>query len=158
MKIFDLLILLLSLLVIGCSTTYRVSDFASRDKFYNDFNKFAKDKSVKVTLVNDSSFYINNGAAIVNDTLYYLGKDILTGNKKIALSETKEINYTSNDYTPSSIELNNGQIFQAKQIKVNRDSIEFLSMNKVIVLNSITSINKVKKISYKNHFLGSVCF
>jgi hypothetical protein len=154
MKIFDLLILLLSLLVIGCSTTYRVSDFASRDKFYDDFNKFVRDKSVKVTLVNDSSFYVENGAQIKNDTIYSFGQEIIIRNKKIPSSDTVEINYTNSNPMSAEILLKNGNKYQANQIKFIADSIYFSYNDKIGTINKISSLDKLKCISYRNHWLG----
>ena len=76
MKIFYLITAVFLLSLIGCSSTYKVSDFSSKDKFYEDFNNLARNKSVKVTLLNDSSFSINSGAAIQNDSLYSLREEI----------------------------------------------------------------------------------
>ncbi|MGA7721952.1 MAG: hypothetical protein WCA84_12360 [Ignavibacteriaceae bacterium] len=154
MKIFYLLIPVFSLLLIGCSSTYRISDFPSKEKYYSDFNNFAKSKSVKVILTNDSSFVISSGAKIEKDTLYYFVENIITGNKKIALSEIMEIIYTSNDYKSASILLKNGESYRAKEIKHWKDSIEFSFVNEVITLNSITSINNIREINYKNRWQG----
>ena len=155
MKIFYLLIpVLLLLFLIGCSSTYRISSFSSKNNFYEDFNIFAKSKSIKVTLTNDSSFVICNGAKIENDTLYYFIDNIITGNKTIALSETKEIIYTSNDYKSASILLKSGERYRAKEIKIGKDSIEFAFADELITSNSITSINNIREINYKNRWQG----
>ncbi|MHB1685990.1 MAG: hypothetical protein ACYCVH_01210, partial [Ignavibacteriaceae bacterium] len=132
-----------------------VSDFSSRDKFYEDFNKSVNDKAVKVTLSNDSSFFMSTGAAIENDTLYSLGKEIKSGIKKIALTDTKGINYSNQSHTTALIILNDGKRYQAEQLRGNRDSIEF-SFTKIITLKDVTSINDIKNISYKNHWLGII--
>ena len=132
-----------------------MSDFSSRDKFYEDFNKSVNERAVKVTLSNDSSFFMNNGAAIENDTLYSPREEIKSGIKKIALSDTKGINYTNQSRTTALIILNDDKRYQAEQILVNRDSIEF-SYTKVITLQYVTSLNNVKNISYKNRWLGVI--
>jgi hypothetical protein len=155
MKIFYFYIVAFSLILIGCSPTYKISDFSSKDKFYEDFNKSANEKAVKVTLSNDSSFFISNGAAIVNDTLYSPKEEIKSGIKKIALSDTKGINYTNQSHTTALIVLNDGESYQAEQLRGNRDSIEF-SFTKTITLKDVTSINDIKNISYKNHWLGVI--
>ena len=93
MKILYLLSISIFLLFIGCSSTYRVSDFSSTYSFYNDFNNFAKNKMVKVTLTNDSSFTINNYVKIENDSLYSIEETNITLNKKIDTSDQKEIDY-----------------------------------------------------------------
>ena len=156
MKIFYLTGLIVSLFLIGCSSTYKVSNFSSKDKFYEDFNKFARNKNVDVTLANDSSFTIDNGVAIRNDTLYQLGREINSGNLELTLSSAKEINYTSNDYKSASILLKNGEKYQAEKIKLTQDSITFAYIKEVIIMNDIVPMNKVKKISYKNHWLGVI--
>ena len=71
MKIFYLIATIFLLTLTGCSSTYKVSDFSSKDKFYEDFNNFTNKKTLKVTLNNDSSFIINKGAMISNDSLTY---------------------------------------------------------------------------------------
>ncbi|MHB8579890.1 MAG: hypothetical protein ACYDA4_08510 [Ignavibacteriaceae bacterium] len=156
MKIIYLITSIFLLILTGCYSTYNVSDFSSKDKFYEDFNKSANDKALKVTLSNDSSFFISNGAEIVNDTLYYLGKEINSGNKRIAVSDIKELNYTSNDYKSASILLKNGESYRAKEIKMGKDSIEFAFTQEVITQNKVTSINNIQKISYKNRWLGVI--
>jgi len=53
----------------GCSSTYTVTDFGTKEKFYEEFNNSFKEREVKVTLVNDSSFIVQNGIEINHDTL-----------------------------------------------------------------------------------------
>ena len=156
MRIIYLISSIFLLTLTGCYSIYNVSDFSSRDKFYEDFNNFARNKNVKVTLSNDSSFSLTNSAEIANDTLYYLGKEINSGNKSIAVSDIKELNYTSNDYKSASILLKNGESYRAKEIKMGKDSLEFAFTNEVITQNKVTSINNIQKISYKNHSIGSI--
>ncbi len=84
-----------SLVLIGCSSTYRISDFSSEEKFYEDFNNFTKDKNVKVTLSNDSVFYSNNGTEIIRDTLYTLKNSIVQ--KRLApIDKVKTVSYKKN--------------------------------------------------------------
>ncbi len=154
MKKFNLLTAVFSIIFIGCSSTYRVSDFTSRDKFYNDFNKFAKNKSVKVTLVNDSSFYVENGAQIKNDTVYSFGQDIITRNKKIPSSDTVEINYTDSNPMSAEILLKDGEKYHANQIEILGDSIYFSYDDKISMIKKISSLDKLKCVSYRNHWFG----
>lgn len=156
MKITYILVPFITFLIVGCSSTYRVNDFSSKEKYYQDFNNFARNKNVKITLINDSSFSVSNGVAIKNDTLYSLGKEVNSGNLKLALSDTKEINYSSNDYKSALILLINGDRYQAEQINITQDSISFAFTAKVAIMNGVTSINNIKKIRYKNNWLGVV--
>jgi hypothetical protein len=144
MKIFDLLILLLSLLIIGCSTTYRISDYPFRENFYSDFNNSAKDKELKITLNNDSTVTAYFGGKILNDSLF-----IITP-VKINENEVKEIIY-NNDSKSNKLFLNNGDTLTVKKTTMIPGSILFMDSN-----NSFESIplNKVKKISYNDNWSG----
>ena len=95
MKIIYLISSISLLILTGCYSTYQVSDFSSRVKFYEDFNKSVIEKDVKVTLSNDSSFFMSNDAAIENDSLYFTSEEIKSGIKMIALSDTNGICYTN---------------------------------------------------------------
>ncbi|MHB8581152.1 MAG: hypothetical protein ACYDA4_15020 [Ignavibacteriaceae bacterium] len=134
-------------LLAGCSSTYRLNDFSSKEKFYGDFNNFARNKNVKVTLSNDSSFSLTNGAAIENDTLYSPGEEIKSGIKKIAVSDIKEINYTSNNYNSASILLKDGESYRAKEIKMGKDSIDFAYDDEVTSQNNVASIGRENYLS-----------
>ena len=121
MKIIYLISSISLLIFAGCFSTYQVSDFSSRDKFYEDFNKSVNDKTVKVTFTNDSSFFMSNGAVIENDSLYFPSEEIKSGIKKIALTDIKGINYTNQSRTTALIILNDNKGYQAEQILINRD-------------------------------------
>lgn len=116
------LLFVFALLLIGCSSTYTVQNFHSKEKFYEDFNNSAKNKDVNVTLINDSSFAINDGIILENDTLFSLeGKD----NRSFALSDITEIRYKNNDYSSASILFKNGDILRGKDIRTDSDSLYF---------------------------------
>jgi len=65
-------ILLLFLLMIGCSSTYTIKDFSSKDKFYQSFNTSVGYKDINITLNNDSQVTIFGGGTLKHDTLYTL--------------------------------------------------------------------------------------
>ena len=116
------LFFLLALLLIGCSSTYTIKDFPSKERFYEDFNNSAKNKDVSITLMSDSSFFINDGIILEDDTLFSLeGKD----NRSFALSDITEIRYTNNDSSSASIIFKNGEILRGKDIRTDSDSIYF---------------------------------
>ena len=85
------LFFLLALLLMGCSSTYTIKDFPSKERFYEDFNKFAQNKDVEITLINDSSFTINDGTVLENDTLISYGKLEGKDKRSFALSDITEI-------------------------------------------------------------------
>ena len=87
------------LFLTGCSSTYWLNQSTSKSKYYEDFNKSVVNKNLEITLENDSTFFANEGAKIINDTLL--------------------------------INTNYG-------------------VNNLLIL----PINKVKEVSYKNHWLG----
>ncbi len=141
-----------SIFFTGCSTSYRISDYTSRKKFYNNFNSFAKDKRLTITTLNDSTFVIPNGAAIVNDTLCSLNHIKNLGRKKIAINNIKEINYLSYDYKSAIVRLKDGEVFNASKINFIKDTIYF--ENSVKVKRDLIPASSVKKAVYKNHVLG----
>ena len=153
MKIFYILISLSSLLLIGCSSTYKVSNFPSRDKFYEDFNNFAINKTIKISLSNDSTF-ISNYAEIVNDTLYCKSKKNESISKKIALTDINKIRYSGSYFQQGAILLNNGETIDADDITIDNDTLGYSYTYTLDSLIRSISMNKIKNISYKNHWLG----
>ena len=87
--------LFFALTVLGCSSTYRVSDFSSKDKFYEDYNSSVKDKVVRVTMFNDSSLNAGEGTMIEDDTLI-INLSNQSVPLKIPLSKVKTIKYKNN--------------------------------------------------------------
>ncbi len=150
MKIYYLLISLSSLLLIGCSSTYKVSDFPSRDKFYEDFNNSASDKSLKIILNNDSTITAENGAVISNDSLF-ITLPVLKQEKVINKDDIEDIKVSIHDMT-TTIVLKNDK-------SVTAGSIDILPDSSVAIYNfentyKYLSLINVKEISYKNHWLG----
>jgi hypothetical protein len=154
MKLSCLLIASLTLIFTGCSSIYKVSNFPSRDKFYKDFNKSANDKTLRVTLTNDSSFITENGAQISNDSIIFITK--VRKEEKISRNDIMDIKYTGTDMENllAVIYLKNGYSTTVKISGMLPDS----SIS-VIVLenkNEFLPVNMIKKISYKNNLLGGV--
>jgi len=139
----------------GCST-YTIKDFSSKDDFYKDFNNSVKDKDMRVTLMNDSAFTINNGIILEHNTLFSLeGKD----KRSSALSNIKEIRYANNDSTSASIFFNNGEILRGKYIRIDRDSIHFTATASTTNNNIAPiqiEIDKVKTVAYKTRLVSSL--
>jgi hypothetical protein len=156
MKKIHGLFFLLSLLFMGCSSTYTIKDFTSKDKFYEDFNSSAKSKDVNITLMNDSSFTINDGVVLENGILFSVeGKD----KKSFPLSDVAEIKYTKNDSASASIFLNNGGIYRGKNITTGSDSIYFTVTTSTAKNNTPPmhiGIDKVKTVTYKTWLRSSL--
>lgn len=152
MKISFMIVSLVPLFFIGCSSTYTIKDFSSKDKFYNDFNNFAGNKSLNVTLTNDSSFVPEGKIKISDDTL------IITMNiqkeVKIKKNEVKDIKYTGSDLSNMSatLILEDGTKAKVKNVSFFSDSSFNITVSENI--NNTLPIFKIKKISYKNHWIN----
>ena len=102
MKLFYLFIPAVFILFIGCSTTYKATEYMNKKEFYKDFNSSVLNNKLKVTLNNDSLFVVPEGAEIKSDSIfvkyfpdYYPLKLKLTKDKSYALAEVKQVSYTS---------------------------------------------------------------
>ena len=149
-----LLLFALFLLTAGCSSTYTIGDFISKQKFFESYNGFAKEKNVKIILTSDSAFYSNNMTEIDNDTLYVLNKVTVKREFKILSNEIKSIHYMDAGYKTANILLENGERIKAENIIAFSDSMKFLGAKEQFVKSILSPIDKVKAISYKNHWLG----
>jgi len=152
--LFRNLIIILSLLLFGCSSTYTIKDFSSKQKFYDDFNNSVKDRSVEITFTNDSSFSLNNRVDVEGDSLYSLNPYIMKTNAKIALSQIKEIIYTGNNNTSASLTLKDGEKLQAENIQPANDSLTFVNVSTLYTTTALAPLDKLKTVSYKNHLWG----
>src|ERR1035437_523103 len=137
----------------GCSSTYTIKDFPSKEKFYQSFNKSEKDKNIKVVLRNDSSFTVMHGAVLENDTLFAFGEYNEKKYMSLTLSDLEKINYTSNDYKSANVLRKNGAELYCENIIINHDSIYFDRIKTVLTEENIAPVNKVKTISYKNRLI-----
>ena len=70
MKIYYSVIFLLALLLMGCSSTYTIKGYSSKEKFDEDFVSSADTKDLNITLLNDSLVQTTGGVDIKNDTLF----------------------------------------------------------------------------------------
>ncbi|MHB8580580.1 MAG: hypothetical protein ACYDA4_12085 [Ignavibacteriaceae bacterium] len=152
MKYIYFLIMFFFLFLIGCSSTYKITDFPSKDQFFADFNKSAKDNSLKVFLKDDSTITSNDGARISNDSL--LLPIQVQKVERISKDKINDIKYSGSDMSNLSaiIFLKNGTEAIAKNVNILSDS----SITATILVNNeeYIPINKVKEISYKNHWVG----
>jgi hypothetical protein len=154
MKIFYLLVSVLSLLLIGCSSTYKISDFPSKDKFYEDFNNFASIRNMDVTLKNDSTFNVPEGSKILDDKLV-ITSSTNKEQKIIAKNDIKNIYFYFNKETRTA----SANIILKKGGELKGDNVEYLPDSTIrFMVNryEYLSLNSIKEISYKNRWLGSV--
>ncbi len=141
-----------SFLLVGCSSTYTIKNFTSKEKFYEEFNRSAKNKTVKVTLTNDSSITALNGANISNDSLFFTNQ--VLKEEKIESNEIKNIKYldTGSSNLAAIIILNNGKELKAKKANMLGGS----SINAWIVENELENLplSKIKRASYNKNCVG----
>jgi len=95
---------LILLLFIGCSSTYKISDFPSKEKYFEDFNVFANDKILNACFSNNNSCIQIERAKLLNDTLYFFSTIDNAVVKMLPLNEIKEISY-KNHWTGLPIHL-----------------------------------------------------
>ena len=156
MKLIYIIIVIVAISFLGCSSTYTIGDFTSKQKFYEDYNKFARDKNVKIMLDSDSAFYSNNITKIDNDTLYVLNSVTVKREFTISSNEIKKIHYMNADYKTANILLENGERIKAENITAFSDSMKFLGAKEQFVKSILSPIDKVKAISYKDKASGIV--
>ncbi len=153
MKLFYSSIPVIFLFLIGCSSTSKITDYSSKEDFYKDINSSIKDRDVNVTT--DSSFLCLKGSIIKDDYLVAI-THIQEEKEKISLKDIKKIKYYGNAYEmPSAyIWLKNGKELKVDNVKIIPDStIQFPNF---ITTNEYIPIFKVKKISYKTRWQGTV--
>ena len=93
MKLFYISILnIFLLLLIGCSHTYEVSKYYSKDNLYNEFNESAQKNELKIMLTNDSVFITSKGAYILNDSMV-LNPTIEKVGKSLSLININKASY-----------------------------------------------------------------
>jgi hypothetical protein len=72
MKYLYFLFLIFSLLFIGCSSIYTISNYSSKEKYYENINQSIKSRDFEIALTNDSLVTFIDGGVIKNDTLFSL--------------------------------------------------------------------------------------
>ncbi len=153
---YPLLFSLLSLFLVGCTSYYTARQYSSPKEFYEDFNDFAKNKNLKVTLRNDSTFITDEGTQVLNDSLILINKFQKTEIKVLQLKEIKSINdfYDADSNHLFKIILRDGKELDEKEIKFLPDS-----SIQILITNTITSsysipLSKVKEVKYNRRWLG----
>jgi hypothetical protein len=66
------IIFISALFLMGCSSTYTIKDFSSKDEFCQSFNTRVGSKDIDITLSDNSSRTIYGGGILKHDTLYTL--------------------------------------------------------------------------------------
>lgn len=149
------LILSIFLPIWGCSSTYRTGDFSSSDKFYQDFNKFAGDKDLKIVLVNDKTIKAFAGSKISGDTIAIITR-IKRQPREIKSSQVLNIIY-SHDNTnfqknTATIFLHNGYVLSGENVIIKNDSsINFTEIERT---TKYYPVSKVWEAYYNSNWAG----
>lgn len=152
MKIVIIEIALVFILFEGCSTTYRVTDFPSKEKFYGECNKNFKDNEASIILVNDSTLASPKGFEIKHDTLFTyvnLEEKII---RQFALSDIAELQFSGNSTASAFIVLKNGSKFDGVNATVTKDSIMFVEIKNIVQAKPLVPIDEIKIISHKDRW------
>ncbi|NCQ17593.1 MAG: hypothetical protein GW805_04640 [Ignavibacteria bacterium] len=136
----------------GCSSTYTVTDFGTKEKFYEEFNNNFKDREAKVTLVDDSSFIAQNGVEINHDTLLSFKKLEEKIHRRFALSDVTDIYFPGSTTTSASVALKNGNKLTGDEVKVTKDSISFVESKSIVVIKTLVPTDIIKTISYNDRW------
>ena len=142
-------ILVILVIFTGCSSTYKISDYSSKDKFYDDFNIFACNKIVEVKLRSGRPLYLGN-VMIKNDSLFCNSLYTSAFHDTAAMDNIKEIHFTSISHESGEIITKEGRIINAGNIRIKADSVYFVAINKLAALNFISEVNNLKEISYSD--------
>ncbi len=148
MKLFYFPIPILFLFLIGCSSTYRVTDYLSKEKFQEDVNSSIKNQNFNVVTI-DSSFNCIKGSKIKDDSLYTIAK--IKG-EEVSLKDIEHIKYFGKTYEePSaSIWLKNGKELRVENVNILSNSfLEFTNFT-----DEHIPLMDIKQISYINHWKG----
>lgn len=155
MKLF----VLISIIIItfaGCTTTYKLSESRSPEKFYKNFENAVESRRVEVNLINDTSVYSGEKNKLISDTLYSL-KEVSVGKEyKILTKELEDINYTTYDYKTADIFFKNGERLKAENLLLANDTAKFWGIKILVERNIVSPLSDIKSIEYKNHWKGVI--
>lgn len=153
MKNIYLFGILFILFFTGCSSTYKVTNFPSKDKFYEDFNETFKEREAKVTLVNDSSFYVDKGVVVKNSLVVCYSTVEDKRPQKFILSDLSSVTFGGKENKSAKIILKSGVEFSGENVSTVRDSINFTEVRRLLKIDSFP-IDKVRTASYVSNWKG----
>ena len=141
------------LLFTGCSSTYKVTDFPSKEKFYEEFNDTFKDREAKVILTNDSDFTADKGVVVKNNLVVCYSTLEDKRPQKFILSNLSAVSFSGNDNQSAKIILKTGEEFNAENVLTVRDSINFTEVRRLLKIDTFP-MDKVKTASYVSSWKG----
>lgn len=151
MKIKLVILIFFIFLLYGCSSTHKMTDFPSKEKFYEEVNSVFSDKNTIITLTSDSVLVADQGI-LVRDN--YLIADIIFVEKlsrKIAMGDVAELYFDDKNNSGGDIILKHNEKIRAENIIVVNDSIKFVEVKNVPLQMSISAA-KIKAVKYRNRW------
>lgn len=155
MKFILVTIAFVSTLLGGCITTYRMSDFTPKEKFFQKINTDIAEREGFIVLTNDSTVSVDDGMLIENDSLFSVSPLYKITSVRFAKTEIAEINYDQRT-DDATIVLMNNDVLKGKDIRTLHDSIFFEKIYKENQKNFVSLIQDVKKVGYKNRLIGTL--
>ena len=151
MKYIFFLIPIIFLFLIGCSSTYKITDYPSKETFYKDINSSIRNRDVKVVTA-DSSFTSLKGSQINDGSL----QTVSLVQKSIPLQEVKNVKYSETaGATPLVyVWLKSGEELKPESIKKLPNSMIQLTILRIN--DGSIPIYKIKEISYKTGWPGAL--
>ncbi len=144
---------LIVLLISGCSTHYVRSEGTSKKAFLNNTISDLSGKTIKVTLLNDSTITADEFLQSEDDLI--LKYPSFSKIKKIKPTDAANINYQK--HTPNNlsavIELKDGRFIEAYYIKFTTDTIFYLEKE---TAQLSVPVDSIKYISCSNKFHGAL--
>lgn len=152
MKLFYFSVPIIFLFFIGCSTTYKVTDYPSKKNFLEDVNGAMKNRDVNVVTI-DSSFISSAGSEITDNSLQMVSK---IKEEKISLKDVKDIKYFGKAYEEPSayVWLESGKELRAENIQQLPNSM--IQLRNISINSGYIPIDKVKEISYKTRWQSTL--
>jgi len=86
-----LILISISIIASGCSTTYNISNFPTKENFYDALSNTSQSNSSDIILRRDSSITNVNEVKIFNDTLSFINKNVSLVPFTIPVQNVKEI-------------------------------------------------------------------
>lgn len=142
--------------ITGCTTTYKLSESRSPEKFYEKCKSAVENRNVNVTLDNDSSVFTCDENEIVKDTFYTVKETKTSRYYKISTAQIKDMDYLSNDYKTANITLKDGEKLKAENLSITNDTTKFWGIKTSVMKTMISPLYDVKSIEYKNHWKGVI--
>jgi hypothetical protein len=152
---FFLVLLLVMQLFAGCSFSNGLSRFPSASEFYEKFNDKMKERAVEIVTKNDSIIISGDGAEAFNDTIFIIKKNVSKTDMSVPLKLIHSIQYSEYyaDDVSGFIQLNDGNIYEAENIKAIPDSLQFSNLYRYETKTPF-HVSEIERVTYTKHWIA----